>query len=133
MTPPAIACVARERVVREAAEPGCLAGALKVMLVFRRDPEVPAERFSERWLAGENPLLMPHSQPPLRLTRQAVIEGETPGPFSGVECTWWNDFAEFRGAWRQREQENGRGLVDGGWLRGLLVREEIVVPPPLSH
>ena len=126
MVPPAIACVARERIIQEAAEPDRLKGALKLMLVFQRAPERVADRFADGWMTDERPWLMPDSQP-LRLTRQAVIAGETPAPFASVECTWWRDIGTFRQAWDRRQSS---GLAGSAWLRGLLVHEEVVVAPP---
>jgi hypothetical protein len=116
MVPPAVSCLAKERVVCEAVAPGSLQQALKLMLLFQRVPEDPAD---------EHPWLMPDSQP-LRLTRHAVVAGEIPALFAGVECTWWSDIETLRQAWDQRRQESPAASV-----RGLLVREEIVVAPPL--
>lgn len=126
-TAPVIACVARERIVREAVGP-LPAAAVKLMLVVRRDPALGREIFNARWLTGDSPLLMPDARP-LRLTRQAVEGGAEAQPFDGVECSWWPDADTLRAAWAQRQQEAGRGLVDRAALRGLLVTEDVVLPP----
>jgi hypothetical protein len=128
MTPPAIACVARERFVAGLARGPALAGAVKLMLVVRRAPACSRDAFRSWWLAGDGPLLMPTARP-LRLTRQAVEAGPEELPFDGVECSWWPDLDAVRQAWNARDQQSGEGAVDGRSLRGLLVREEVVLAP----
>ena len=128
MTPPAIACVARESVLLEQDSAQCVAGALKVMLVFRRERAVSSDAFARLWLEGDGPLLMPASRP-LRLTRQAVVEGDGASSFEGVECSWWPDLEEFRRVWARRDLRAAQGLVETDSLRGLLVREEVVLAP----
>lgn len=129
MTPPAISCVARERLVTGLGRGPALAGSVKLMLVLRRDPGLSREAFQRCWLAGDSPLLMPATRP-LRLTRQAVEAGPEETPFDGVECSWWPDAAVAERAWAMRENQAGQGLVDWRSLRGLLVREELVLAPP---
>ncbi|SEJ76679.1 EthD domain-containing protein [Pseudomonas linyingensis] len=130
VTPPVLACVAHERIIQEAAEPAALQGALKLILVVSRAPQANAADFRERWLSGDGgPLL---AGQPLRLTRQAVVEGDAPAVFDGVECSWWPDLETLRRAWRQRDPAAGRGLIAADSLRGLLARAEVVVQPPQS-
>ena len=132
MTPPSIACVARERVVDGLARGPALDGAVKLMLVVRRDPALGREAFQRCWLAGDGPLLMPAARP-LRLTRQAVEAGpDEETPFDGVECSWWLDAASARAAWAGRQARAGQGLADLHSLRGLLVREEVVRAPAVT-
>lgn len=64
------------------------------------------------------------------LFRQAVEAGPEETPFDGVECSWWPDAAAAERAWALREAQAGQGLVDRRSLRGLLVREELVLAPP---
>lgn len=125
---PATTCVAREYILREAADRGSLDGALKVMLAFRRRRDLARAAFASCWLMGEGPLLMPDSQP-LRLTRQVVVEEGGVAPFDGVECSWWRDPEEFRQAWAGRDQSGARVLMDVSSLGRLTVREEIAVLP----
>lgn len=129
MTPPAVACVARERLVAGLARGPALAGAVKLMLVVRRVPGFSREAFQRCWLAGDGPLLMPAARP-LRLTRQAVEAGPEETPFDGVECSWWPDADAAHAAWNARDSQAGAGLVNRRSLRGLLVREEVVLAPP---
>lgn len=126
LEPPALACVARERVLYEANSRQSLAGTLKVMLVFRRAPVLSADEFAQQWLLGEHPVLLPGSQP-LRLSRQAVVGDDPLAPFAGVECSWWSDLQSFRQAWALRNLQAAQGLVETQALRGLLVREEVVL------
>ena len=128
MTPPAIACVARERLI-DGRRRDALDGAVKLMLVWQRDPALSRDSFARLWLAGDGALLLPGARP-LRLTRQAVdaLDGEVTA-FDGVECSWWPDVGSLQAAWAQRAAEAGRGLVAPGSLRGLLVREEVVLAP----
>lgn len=127
--PPVIACVAHERIVQEAREPSAISGAIKLMLVVRRDRQASPAEFRERWLRGDSaPLLAGR---PLRLTRQAVVERDASAAFDGVECSWWPDLGALRQAWQRRDRAAGRALIAPDSLRGLLVREEVVVSPPL--
>jgi len=129
VTPPVLACVTRERIVQEAREPSAMPGAIKLMLVVSRDRQASAADFRERWLRGDGgPLLAGR---PLRLTRQAVVEADGSDAFDGVECSWWPDLESLREAWQRRDPAAGRELIAADLLRGLLVREEVVVPPPL--
>lgn len=126
MVPPAVACVARERVLREAA--GDLPdGAVKLILVFRRNPRLAADAFAAHWLDGEAPLLLPGAAP-LRLTRYMAVEGAGEPPFDAVECSWWDSLDSLRGEWALRDAARGQPLVDPSATRGMLVREEVVVP-----
>lgn len=127
VTPPVLACIAHERILQEAREPSVMDGTIKLMLVVRRDRQANPAQFRERWLNGEAPLL---AGQPLRLTRQAVVEGDATAAFDGVECSWWPDLEALRQAWQRRDPAAGRGLIAADSLRGLLVREEVVVPPP---
>ncbi|MDD3352070.1 EthD domain-containing protein [Zoogloea sp.] len=129
MTPPAVSCVVRERLVAGRSRGPALAGAVKLMLVVDRDPGLSREAFQRCWLADDGPLGRP-AVSPLRLTRQAVQAGPEDTPFDGVECSWWPDTAAARQAWSSRDNQAGQGLVDRRSLRGLLVREEIVLAPP---
>lgn len=127
VTPPVLACVTHERVVHEAQEPSAMPGAIKLILVVRRDQQASAADFRERWLRGDSgPLLAGR---PLRLTRQAVVETDGFDAFDGVECSWWPDLETLREAWLRREPAASRALVASDSLRGLLVREEVVVSP----
>lgn len=131
MTPPAISCVARERVVAGLGRGPALAGAVKLMLVVRRAPGLSRDDFQRCWLAGEGSILMPAARP-LRLTRQTVEAGPEETPFDGVECSWWPDADAAHQAWRARDGQAGEGQVDRHSLRGLLVREEVVLAPPVQ-
>ncbi len=128
VTPPVLACVAHERILQEATEPAAMPGAIKLMLVVSRDQQASTKDFRERWLSGDGgPLLVGQ---PLRLTRQAVVEGDVPAAFDGVECSWWPDLETLSQAWRRRDLGAGSGLIAADSLRGLLVRAEVVVAPP---
>lgn len=127
VTPPVLACLAHERILQEAQEPSAMAGAIKLMLVVRRDREMSKADFRERWLRGDGGPL-PAGRP-LRLTRQAVVGTEASAAFDGVECSWWPDLEALRQAWQRRDPDAGRGLIAADSLRGLLVREEVVSPP----
>ncbi|WP_374479251.1 EthD domain-containing protein [Zoogloea sp.] len=128
MTPPAIACVARERLI-DGRRRDALDGAVKLMLVWQRDPALSRDSFTRLWLAGDGASLLPGARP-LRLTRQAVeAPDDVSTAFDGVECSWWPDVRSLQAAWAQRAAEAGRGLVAPGSLRGLLVREEVVLAP----
>jgi len=129
VAPPVLACVTHERIVQEAREPSAMLGAIKLMLVVRRDRQVSPAEFRERWLRADGaPLLAGR---PLRLTRQAVVETDASAAFDGVECSWWEGLEVLRQAWQRRDPASGRALIAADSLRGLLVREEVVVPPPL--
>lgn len=130
VAPPVLACVTRERVVQEARLLSAIPGAIKLMLVVSRDRQVSPAEFRRRWLNGDAPLLKGQA---LRLTRQAVIEGDAPTVFDGVECSWWPDLEALRQAWQLRDHAAERALIAPDSLRGLLVREEVVVPPPLQE
>lgn len=121
-TPPVSACLARERVLL-AGEPA--AGAVKLMLLVRRNPRVSAAAFAERWLAGESAPLL--GGRPLRVTRHAV-EGEE-GLFDGAEFSWWPDPDSLSHAWQVRNPVAAGELLDRHRLQGLLAREEWVVRP----
>lgn len=127
VTPPVLACVTHERIVQEARDPSDMPGAIKLMLVVRRDRQASAAEFRQRWLNGDAPLL---AGQPLRLTRQAVVDADASAAFDGVECSWWTDLDALRQAWQRRDPAAGGGLIATDSLRGLLVREEVVVPPP---
>ncbi|WP_455231119.1 EthD domain-containing protein [Geopseudomonas aromaticivorans] len=128
VTPPVLACVTHERVVQEAREPSAMPGAIKLMLVVRRDRQASAPQFRERWLGGDGTPLL--AGQPLRLTRQAVVETEATAAFDGVECSWWPDLDTLRQAWQSRDPAAGGELIAADSLRGLLACEEVVVPPP---
>ncbi|MNG26373.1 hypothetical protein D3C84_1113570 [compost metagenome] len=99
------------------------------MLVVSRDLQANAADFRERWLSGDGgPLLAGR---PLRLTRQAVLAADGFDAFDGVECSWWPDLETLRQAWQRRDPAAGRDLVAADSLHGLLVREEVVVSPPV--
>ena len=118
--PPVISAVARERVV---AHGPIAAGALKLMLVVRRANGVPAADFATGWLSS--PPIVPGA---IRVSRHIPLGGDP--PFDGVELSWWPDAATLRAAWAARGDRLFDGLVDASTLRGLVVREEVVVPPP---
>lgn len=124
IAPPVLAAVARERVLVDGPSP---AGAVKLILVACRDPQRESALFAARWLDGGAPLLMPGAAP-LRLARQlAVGDGAA---FDGAECSWWPSLAALHAAWAGRDPRALDGLAATASLRGLVVREEVVVPPP---
>lgn len=128
MTPPAISCVARERVLVGGSRVGLPTGSVKLLLVVNRAPGSSRQVFQREWLAGHEPLVTQASAP-LRLTRQAVEAGPEETVFDGVECSWWPDADTANKAWLARNWMAGHGLVDLHSLRGLLVREDVVVAP----
>jgi len=128
MTPPAISCVARERVLAGVSRGALPTGSVKLMLVVTRAPGSSRQVFQREWLAGHAPLVTQASAP-LRLTRQAVEAGPEETAFDGVECSWWPDADTAKKAWLARDMIAGQGRVDLRSLRGLLVREEVVVAP----
>lgn len=127
VTPPVRSAVARERVLIGGALP---AGAVKLMLVANRDPAIDAKTFAARWLAADPLALMPGAQP-LRLSRHVALAGDAfDGAFDGAEFSWWPDLATLQAAWARRDRAPFDGLAAPGSLRGLVVREEVVVAPP---
>lgn len=121
---PTIAAVARERIVVDGPVPP---GAVKLMLVVRRANGVPAGDFAARWLTGA-PLASPAGRGAVRVSRHATLGDDQ--PFDGVELSWWADEAALRAAWAARNADVFAGLVAPASLRGLVVREEIVVAVP---
>lgn len=122
--PPVLAAVAHEHVIVGGVPP---AGAVKLMLVARRAPQLPMAEFSARWLEPRQPLAMPAASP-LRLTRHLPVADD--GPFHGIEFSWWPDLQALRIAWSRREPPVLGRLVDAESLAGLVVREEVVIAAP---
>lgn len=124
IAPPVIACVAYERILVEAAPGSIPQAAVKLMLMVTRNPQLDSSGFRERWLQGRSAPLV--AGQPLRLSRHAVV-GE--GPFDGAEFSWWPDLQALCQAWARRDPSAASDLLELGSLRGLLAREEVVVPP----
>ncbi len=124
VAPPVLAFVAREEVVVDAALPP---GAVKLIVVARRGPSLTPSAFARRWLAPRHPLAMAAATP-LRLTRHVAVADDA--PFDGAECTWWSDLDALHAAWSDVGLAALEPLVAGGSLRGMVVREEIIVAPP---
>ncbi len=128
MTPPAISCVARERLVAGKRRGQELQHCVKLMRVVRRDPGLGQEAFGRRWLAGDESI-WPAQAPLQRLTRQ-LVEGNGAQPFDGVECSWWPDETSLRATWQAlAPAARTETLVEAASVRGLLVREEVVQAP----
>lgn len=125
--PPVVACVARERVLREVAAAGLPDTAVKVILVFRRGKQVGVQDFAARWMAQQVPVLMPTAVP-LRLTRYVAVEDAGEPPFDAIECSWWDSLDTFAREWARRDVDGGQDLVEPSAPRGMVVREEVVVP-----
>lgn len=123
--PPVLSCIARERVLAGLRHADLPAGAIKLILLAMRPPERPPARFEADWLAGENDWWGP-THAPLRLTRQVAVETGAPSPFDGADCSWWPDAAAAQQAWRATAAHARR---IAGPLRGLLVIEDVVLPP----
>ncbi|MCO6056881.1 EthD domain-containing protein [Pseudomonas sp. MOB-449] len=121
--PPVLACVAEERVLMADEPP---AGAVKLMLVVARNPRLDGAAFRQRWLAGDSASLLPG--PTLRLTRHAALDDQA--PIQGAEFSWWPDLDTLRRAWQSRNPAAGGELIAPYSLRGMVVREELVVAPP---
>ena len=121
--PPVLASVAREVVLIEG-KPG--PEAIRLMLVVRRDPALSFDAFLARWAEGLTPMVLPgHS--PLKLTRHfPLAENDV---FDGVECSWWPSLTSLQTAWAARQPRALARLVALDSLRGLVVRQELVVPP----
>lgn len=126
MVPPGVACVAQEHVAREVDAPARLDGAVKLMLVFARCPAGRDAADVERWLRDPEPTGLRGSAP-LRLTRYVAAD-EGGGPIGAVECSWWDSLATLEAAWAGRERALLDAGDDAGPVRGMVVREEVVVP-----
>lgn len=124
VAPPVLAAVAREEVVFDSPLPP---GAVKLILVVRRAPGLAAAEFAQRWPASRGPVAMP-SAAPLRLTRHVAIADDA--PFDGAECTWWPDLDALHAAWAEPDFAPLEPLAAQGSLRGMVVREEVVLAAP---
>ena len=124
--PPVLAFVAREEVVVDGPLPP---GAVKLILVARRETSLAATDFAPRWLPPRRSLAMPDALP-LRLTRHVAIADDA--PFDGAVCTWWPDLDTLREAWSRGDLSELEGLIAAGSLRGMVVREEVVLAAPAS-
>ncbi|WP_332671995.1 EthD domain-containing protein [Aromatoleum sp.] len=125
VTPPVLAAVAREEIVVDGPLP---LGAVKLILVARRKPSLAAPDFARRWLGPRRPGGTPNAVP-LRLTRHIAVADDA--PFDGAECTWWPDLDALHAAWSEADLAPLEPLIAGGSLRGMVVREDIVVALPV--
>lgn len=130
IVPPAIAGVARERVLVGGVHAALPATAVKLMLAVSRPSGLARAAFTTAWLEGTNNWWSVTAAP-LRLSRQAfeseTADAEADVVFDGVECSWWRDVDSACRAWSSVAATVASATAA---VHGLLVAEEVVLPPP---
>lgn len=125
MALPSTSIVGREQVLIDTQTPSAADEAIKVMLFVQRAATLTLGDFTDLWLQGDAPYLMPEAKP-IRLTRHAALT-DTSSAFDGVESSWWPSLEHFISAWAKRD--TAPADMVGGSIKGLIAREEWVIRP----
>lgn len=125
MVLPFTSIVGREQALIDTQTPSADDEAIKVMLFVQRAATLTLCGFTDLWLQGDAPYLMPEAKP-IRLTRHAALP-DTSSAFDGVESSWWPSLEHFISAWAKRD--TAPADMVGGSIKGLIAREEWVIRP----